>query len=227
MDQEQSIKIRALPRSGEDKGKPSSPVKDAPPAPRRMIIYIGTLAIAALMGLVVNNRPTKRESKALHSKDLSSVRAGSNDKVTKYLQEAQLKSEMLAQTRQIENMNVKKEDLDVEPYALDQTRVYGVQLDQEDTAAKIYEDLHDDFQSVADLSPSDKINARLANRRWTNELERNERVTFVREFIRSAYDKGYEVQLDQNLVVVGVKKINANQKVSIDQVLNKLAKQGL
>lgn len=236
MEQDQGIKIRALPRPGEDKkDKPATPAKptqeasSAPPSSsRRWIIYIGSVGCALLAVLaVLNGAPQKHNGKPVQQKELSSLNSKANDKVSHYMQEAQLKTEMMAHARQMENLKLKKDDLEMEPYALDQTRVYGVQMDQEDTASKLYDDLNGDAPTYADSLPADKINARLANRRWTNELERNERIAFVRGFIKSAYDRGYEVQLDQNLVVVGVKKISAHQKVSIDQVLNKLAKQGL
>lgn len=107
----------------------------------------------------------------------------------------------------------------------DDGRTLGVQLDQENTAERIYEDLYGEKSTYADGTPEERINARLANRKWLNEVERAERLHFVKAFIRQAYDRGFEVELDQNLVVIGVKRIGA-KKVNIDEVLNRLAKQG-
>jgi hypothetical protein len=57
-----------------------------------------------------------------------------------------------------------------------------------------------------------------------NEMERAEKIQFISNFIRSAYDRGYEVEIDANLVVVGVKKINHNKVLDINQVIDRLAK---
>lgn len=233
MDQGTSIKIRTLPRPEKPEGQSSSPVHE--PASRispRALVNVGIVACCAVMTFMVVTTPNGRKAKApapakVHSQDLTSVKAPGtpNDLVAKYLQESQVKTEMLARARQLENLNTRGEVSASSAEEYDPRR-YGVQLDQEDSASKVFEDLHDNDAIPLELLPGDRINARLAKNKWTNELERNERVTFVREFIKSAYAKGYEVQLDQNLVVVGVKKIT-NQKVNIDQVLNKLAKQGM
>ena len=71
---------------------------------------------------------------------------------------------------------------------------------------------------------ADRISAKLANRKWMNEMERAERIQFISSFIRSAYDRGYEVDIDSNLVVVGVRPINRNRVLNIDQVIDRLAK---
>jgi hypothetical protein len=128
----------------------------------------------------------------------------------------------------MENLRVSG-TLDADEFANDEdSRNIGVQFDQEDTASQVYADLNEDSEdNYANETPDDKINSRLATRRWVNELERAERIAFVRNYIRKAYEKGYEVQLDNNLVVVSVKKINKTEKVNIEQVLDKLAQKGL
>jgi hypothetical protein len=228
MDREPSIKIRTLPRPEEVKKAAEPAVEAASPA-SRWFINLGIAGCCAAMAFMFLSKNPPRSSKPkVQSQDLTSVKvqASAEAAVNKYLMESQMKTEMLHRARQLENLNSKADDYDTSYEDGVERQSYGVQFDQEDTASKVFEDLHDNDYQPADLLPGDRINARLAKNKWTNELERRERVTFVREFIKSAYDRGYEVQLDQNLVVVGVKKIG-NQKVSIDQVLNKLAKQGL
>jgi hypothetical protein len=227
MDRESSIKIRTLPRPDEVR-KASEPAVEAASPASRWFIKLGLIVGCASMAFMLLSKNPQSSKSKVQSQDLTSVKipASANAAVNKYLMESQLKTEMLHRARQLENLNSKADDYNTSYEDGVERQSYGVQFDQEDTASKVFEDLHDNDYQPTELLPGDRINARLAKNKWTNELERRERVTFVREFIRSAYDRGYEVQLDQNLVVVGVKKIG-NQKVSIDQVLNKLAKQGL
>lgn len=224
MSQEQSVKIRTLPRSTETKPKETPQAKKP-----RWIIYVGTASCLMLLSVIASThltpkKPTARRATAT----AASTAPRAYDAVNRHLQEAAMKREMLMQTRQIENMKLEGKPLDADLWAgQDSARSYGVQLDQENTIERVYEDLNEDrYEAPGEMLPADRINARLANRRWVNEYERAERVAFVRNFIRSAAERGYEVQLDQNLVVVGVRKISGTQKVNIDQVLNRLAQQG-
>lgn len=236
MDQGTKTKIRTLPRPEKAESAAGHPVEhenhESPWMSPRLLVNLGIVACCAVMAFMFMSKSPKQQFKAakkaaIQSQDLTSVKAPGtpNDIVAKYLQESQLKTEMIKRARQLENMNSRGDASDSGAVDYD-PKNYGVQMDQEDTASKVFDDLHDNDAIPPELLPGDRINARLAKNKWTNELERNERITFVREFIKSAYAKGYEVQLDQNLVVVGVKKIT-NQKVNIDQVLSKLAKQGM
>lgn len=228
MAQDQSIKIRALPRKNE---KPASQTETKPATTSqtpRWIIYVGTTTCAAIAGLFIVSKkaPTKP---AVQQKEMASIQITRGyDSVNKHLQDTYLKHEMMIKARQNENMKVKNDGpMELSEDELDPSRIYGVTLDQENTAERIYEDLNGTARSYADSTPDEKINNRLANRRWVNDLERAERIQFVKNFLRSAYEKGYEVQLDENLKVVGVKKINETRKVNIDQVIDRMAKQGL
>ena len=241
--QEQEIKIRTLPRKNEKvvpSAKSEQPKKQADSS-SRWIIYLGAVSSVALFGLVFTAKtggPTKRAATAVAaapaakaavmSQDLSSVGTAADDLVNRHLQEAAMKREMMEQTRMLENMNVQPVAVDADTYVPPQEeRPLGVQLDEEHTMEEIYKDINGSGAGYADFLPHDRINNRLANRRWVNEQERAERITFVRNFLKAAYDRGYEVQLDQNLVVVGVRRINRTEKLDIDQIIDRLAKQGI
>jgi hypothetical protein len=219
MGKEQEIKIRALPRKNE-KEKEASASKSTGQMPPRWIIYVGTTA--ALFLTVVLLSPVHQEQ------NLASVSFKMNDAVQRYLQDASIKHEAMVRAQEMENMKVHRVEDGESDFALaNNTQNYGVSFDQEDTSDRLYRDLNGVAPAITDTLPEDKINARLANRRWVNEFERRERINFVRNFLKSAYDRGYEVQLDQNLVVVGVKKVNRTQKVNIDQIVDRMARQGL
>jgi hypothetical protein len=235
MSQESSIKIRTLPRANEG-AKQQKPKPQ--PAPR-WIIYVGTTALALLVGAQVYPRLQKQA--VVRTPTSASQQPGqanaahparSYDSVNRHLQESAAKTEMLARVREMENRSAQDANLDMpdEDYTAANDSEHlgqGVTFDSENTAERLYADLNEDaVTGYADTLPGDKINARLANRRWVNELERAERVQFVRNYIRAAAEKGYEVQIDQNLVVVGVRKIQKTNKLSIDQVLQNVAQKG-
>lgn len=238
MGQDGKTQIRTLPRSTEPakktEQKPAAQAQ-APAQPPRWIIYVGSVSVVLLLACL--NFPAVKGG-AEAQRNLSSTAAKapvkaaeparSYDSVNRHLQEAAAKHEMMVRVREMENLRVSG-TLDADEFANDEdSRNIGVQFDQEDTASQVYADLNEDSEdNYANETPDDKINSRLATRRWVNELERAERIAFVRNYIRKAYEKGYEVQLDNNLVVVSVKKINKTEKVNIEQVLDKLAQKGL
>lgn len=233
---DESIKIRTLPRKNE-KSKDHAAPSPAPAAKAvkstspRWIIYVGTTSCLLLAGVLFFDKPTDSKVAAANAQkvqqaEMASTAARRNASVSRHMQESHMHRQLLVQAQQLENAKVKTTDLQADQFALDPARTFGVQFDQEDTADRVYEDLNLNGKSFGDSTPDDKINARLANRRWVNELEKRERITFVRNFIKSAYDRGYEVEINENLVVVGVKRITDTKKLNIDQIMDKLAKRG-
>lgn len=221
----QEIKIRALPR----KAKAQKPQPNGVP---RWIIYVGAsstlLLIAAFLLPTLKVSSLHLATKSVGSMELSS-QIPSSDPVSRHLRESLMRQQMMRGRRQLENMDAKAVSPDETAAMLDSdpNQVYGVQFDSEDTADRLYQELNDRvYRANNDGLPDDRINARLANRKWVNEMEHQDRVLFVRNFIRWAHDRGYDIQLDQNLVVVGAKPITAEQKVDIEQVLTRMAQQG-
>lgn len=227
--QASEIKIRTLPRSA---GKNTSEDKKSQGKAflPRWIIYLGSLSLILLVSSFVLPQHFKAKSKGkpavTHQTDMSSIATSTN--VSRHLQESLMKAQVMRTQQTLDNMNAPVVGKDLTGMMLEENpdRTYGVQLDSEDTADRLFKDLNErNEQNNYENLPDDRINARLANRRWLNQAEREERINFIRQFIRSAYDRGYQVEIDQNLVVVGVKKIT-EQKVSIDQVIDRMAQQG-
>lgn len=234
MAQDDGYQIRTLPRSGDKKKQQAATQKPAPTTPR-WIIYVGTTSAVALAALflaqAVQTKNLLHPAKQVQQHDFASkAQPKANDLVAKHMQDAKMKREMMVKARQMDYLAAKANNLDLDAEEgindVDQSRTYGLQFDQEDTAERVYEDLHGPKAAYAETLPEDKINARLANRRWVNEFEKAERIQFIKNFIRSAYERGYEVEIDSNLVVVGVKKITEQKKLNIDQIIDKIAKQG-
>jgi hypothetical protein len=231
---DESIKIRTLPRKNEkpkDQATPAQAVKASKPTSPRWIIYVGSTSCLLLASVLFFEQPSDPKLVAAAAQkvqqiEMASTAARQNASVSRHMQESHMHRQLMVQAQQLENSKVKTTDLQADQFALDSARSYGVQFDQEDTADRVYEDLNLNAKSFGDSTPDEKINARLANRRWVNELEKRERITFVRNFIKSAFDRGYEVEINENLVVVGVKRITDTKKLNIDQIMDKLAKRG-
>lgn len=234
MGQDNEIKIRVLPRTGEKKAPPRVP---APGRPSRWLIGGLSAAVVILSAALLwhifassdagSRRPARNTAGKL---DLASIQDPTSARISRLMQESQVKQEMLMRGRQIQNLESRgmNRDADVAVYPDGSSdHIYGLQLDQENTSDRLYRDLDDTPVSNDDMLPDQRINARLEKRKWLNQEERARRIEFVRQFIRSAYDKGYEVEIDQNLVVVGVKPITGTRRLNIDQVINKLAQGGL
>jgi len=233
MSQDGSIKIRTLPRQNEPKkSEKTESAKQTAPQPPRWIIYVGTVSVVLLLATLFipagKNSAQRNLSSTTAKVAPAAAKPSASDAVNRHLQDTAAKHEMMVRVREMENMKVSG-NLEADEYATTPEQMnQGVQFDQDDSAERVYADLNEDAQTSYDNElPEDKINARLATRRWVNQLEREERRLFIRNYIRNAYEQGYEVQIDKNLVVVGVKKINKVEKVNIESVLDKLAQQGM
>lgn len=234
------IKIRTLPRGDEVKktnAKPApvpSPVVNPAEAPApSYTLYLGGLSVLIILGVIFGPKngqkiiPAKTESTTL-----ASVQPTAKPKlppnVDKYYNETEIKREMMVHQSEIQNYNFKATAQDTEGgmdyLSAPDDKNLGVSMDTEDPSASVFADLNENNNGVEEMSPADRINARLANRKWINENDRRERVAALAAIIKNAYDQGYELQINQNLVVTGVKRINNNRPININQALDRLAK---
>lgn len=229
------FKIRALPRGDEkvslkppsvqapvaESAHPSDESEDSSSNWTYSVGAIGLLAFIAVL-ILPNSKPKPV------TRETNSVNQRINGEVNKHLQETELKREMMVHQMELENYKFKAAADDrpshPEVWNSPENRVLGVQMDQEDSAAKVFEDLNESKIVFDDNLPNDRINSLLERRKWVNETERAERKQLLANIIRSAYDQGYELVINQDLVVVGVKKISRTKPINIDQVIDRLAK---
>ncbi len=221
------FQIRTLPRGSELK-KPRAPEKKLP----RLIIYVGT-ACVLLLGLMIfvpKSKPVARAPQTF-APQLGKFNAGLRDPVSRHMQDALILQESLARKSETENLELNTveegSDLSSQMVLSPSDSSAGVQLDSENSAEKVFEDLYDQNDQVSESTLADRFNAHLATRKWVNEFERRERMQFMSSFIRAVHEQGYELDIDQNLVVVGVRRRSETRKVNINQVLDRLAKQGI
>lgn len=242
----QETKIRSLPRSNskDSSAKPESTKSNPNPEaqkPARWIIYVGIVSLVLLGMLPFLPKPTQaaksapvaqRRAAAVPRFPVAQSLSRTNEVVSRYMQDAEMKHQMMVRNRELENVqfrnSLNEPDAAADALSLpDNATGMGVQMDADQSAERVYDDLNDSPVTMdGDLLPADRINARLANRKWVGEMERNQRIQFVRNYVRAAYDRGYEVEIDQNLVVVGLRKLNEVRPLTINQVIDRLAKQG-
>lgn len=84
---------------------------------------------------------------------------------------------------------------------------------EDDQAQRIYEDLHGSSKNFdTPLTPKERINAALANKRWLQDYEENQKNEYIRKFIENARSQGYEVELNDQLEVVNIREIPTNKR---------------
>ena len=239
MAQQSDFKIRVLPRKGETAPPAAEPASASgggarslrlrvrPPEISRRTALAATAIVVAVLALSLAWQTPEPTVSATSQK---STRDPMINKISRLVEDTRMRAEVQRQRRQLDNMRSREAagtaDLDVPAPAPEQARSFGVQMDTENTADRLYQELNDRPRAAADNTPDDRINAMLEKNKWLNEQERQERVQYVRNFIKTAYDRGYEVQLDDKLQVVGVRPIQ-NRKVSLDQVIDKVSRQGI
>ena len=221
MGKQADFKIRTLPRK--DEARRPTP---ALPSPRPKWPLVAGVVAALLLLAYALAREVPTPARELSSQQ--PVRDPMLKRLDGYVADVRMKEEILRQRRELENLRTKTPDvpLDLASTAPEVMRPLGVTLDVENTADRLYHELNDRPTLNVDQLPESRINARLEKNKWVNELDRQERIQFIRNFVKSAYDRGYEVDIDQNLVVVGVRPI-MNRTISLEQVIDRVSKQGL
>jgi hypothetical protein len=149
------------------------------------------------------------------------------DLVNRYLQDADARHNMEKKNSEMENKagaHTLGPDAAVMPPEND--RNLGVSLEQENSGEKVYKELYGNQQDRGTITPEDRINMRLKEEQWMAVAERQERKQYIQNFLKDAYDSGYQIDLDENLVVVRVKKVTSRPKQTLDKVLENLARKG-
>lgn len=222
------IQIKTLPRPSDKPAAAGPQAASAHSSESRLFAIFGFVSLAFAIGLVGVWWHSRTEWIKSQSRQIANTAVDPETaSINRSMYNTHMKEEMMKRRLLIENQQTWESRKDHSSYVLPEiSNNYGVQMDQENSAERVYKDLYGDTQKINGVNLDDKVNSLLANRKWLNELDRAERVTFIRNFIRAAYDRGWEVQLDQNLVVTGVRRITEPKQVNIEQVLNKLAQKG-
>lgn len=86
-------------------------------------------------------------------------------------------------------------------------------FEEEDQARRVYEDLNPSTKSFdTPLTPEERINAALANKRWMKDYEEHQKQEYIRAFVENARSQGFEVQINDQLEVVSVKEIPLDKR---------------
>lgn len=209
------LRIKVLPKKQDNKGESKKN-----PLPWVLLGLVGL----SLFALYFINSHTSRPSLSGKLKE-AFQQTPSEKRLTQYLQDAQKKSELQSLKVKVENTKALNEDLPtflpLETEKSDR-RALGVELESDPAMDQVYEDLQLDQSTGQWLSPEQRISARLAERKWLYNYEKEEKKTFIRNFIKAAREAGYDIKIDENLIVTRVKVITSRPKIPLDKVIENL-----
>jgi hypothetical protein len=228
-EKESSLKTKSSPGTAASKAEVIAQKRWAKPKNPmlRNYLIVGAALIAAFAILFNDPRPVEKASASKANK--VKVRPDDNSPealVNRYLQDADARREMAMKNRELEN-RASARPLGADAAVIPENdRQLGVTLDQENSAEKVYKDLYGHQDNHGPVSPEDRISMRLQEDQWLAQTEKQERKQYIQNFLKEAYDAGYAIDLDENLVVVRVKKVTSRPKESLDKVLENLARKG-
>lgn len=187
------------------------------------LLLIGVLALGGLY-LINSQDPAKTNAVA----DPTGLQSPADKKLTQYLQDGQKKAELQSLKVQVENQRaaISTEDLPaflpLEGESIDRRRNFGVELESDQSMDRIYDELYGASPGGKWMSPEERISARLAEKKWLYNYEKEEKKMYIRNFIEAARQAGYEVQINEDLIVTHVRPITSKPKIPLDKVLENL-----
>lgn len=231
-----SFQIKVLPKknAGPSVHSPDSNL-NATPSPKRPrrkrpderatsytpVFVIVAIGLLGLLWMATNKKVNgpNRENASLSAE---------TQKLNRFLQDGQKKMELNELGVTVENSASRSEEL---PAFLpldsegSERRPMGVELEQDPAMENVYNDLYGESRGASIQTPEERINSRLAEKKWVNKFEREEKKMFIRNFISSAREAGYEIELNDDLVVTKVRPITSRPKISLEKVIENLHNQ--
>ncbi len=148
------------------------------------------------------------------------VRDRINRRVTEHLQS-------IDQMKQSEQWRVEQVNRDTAP-SLDQLDLsflnqdfqypaHLANLPPDRRSEAVYRDITSGSAPSADHWPEQRINAQLEHKRWMQDYETRYEAEFVNAFLANAREQGYEIELNDSLEVVDIKRIRRPQPLRFPQ----------
>lgn len=219
------IQIKSLPRTGE-RPPPALPERPSFQIKPNQVI-VGVAAILTTAVFLWDDREPAYNTIPSHPQEERVLEGTPEARVNQFLNEAKMQQRMAMQSRELENKISSKPLGGGDMIIPDSKRPLGVTMDQEGAAEKVYQDIYGpENKNRAPQTPEERINMRIEEERWMSQLERQERKQYVETFLKEAYDAGYAIDLDENLVVVRVRKVTSRPSQTLDQVLENLSRKG-
>lgn len=216
------VQIKSLPRTGEP---PVPEASEAGLQPKHVVI--GAAVLLVLMIYMWDDRNTPKPMRPLGMPARQLEDGTPEARVNQFLAETAMKERMAEQSRDLENRISAKPLNAGDTEVPENKRPLGVTLDQEGAADRVYRDIYGPDRSRTPQTPQERINRMVEENHWMNQLEKQQRKAYVENFLKEAADAGYAIDLDENLVVVRVRKITAKPTKTLDQVLDDLARKGM
>lgn len=188
-----------------------------------LTISLAVVGALALGGLYLINTQSQAPSSASDPAAKRALQDAADQKLTRYLQDSQKKAELQSLKVQMENLRASTTELPaflpLEEGGVDERRVLGVELEPDPSMDRIYDELYGTSPGGKWMTPEERISARLAERKWLYNYEKEEKKMYIRNFIAAAREAGYEVQINEDLIVTHVRPLTSRPKVPLDKVI--------
>lgn len=217
------FKIKVLPKKGEQaavfqvsRSKKSKKKRKQSFPLGLFFLFIAGVAVIGLYWVNMRGAPqSSNQASRLEDQRLS-----------RYLQDAQKKSELQSLEVEVENQSTSTDELPtfmpLDTEDVPEARRLGVELESDPSMERIYDELYGSSPGGKWLTPEERMSARLAERKWLYEFEKEERKMYIRNFIEAAKVAGYEIQINEDLIVTSVRPITSRPKIPLDKVLENI-----
>ncbi len=187
------------------------------------MIFVTVAAALLLVVVFQSEEPKQPQNKPAktHSGLLAQAPTAKslNDQINKHLHDLELKKNLNKMNAQIEWEDSYSE-LSATDSAEQEALPKHLDANVYDPASKVYEDLNPNEKGIRTVLPSERIQSKIANRRWVKEYDHEMRREYVYAFIDNMRRDGYEVRINENLEVVNVLKLRTPSS-SVDQAIEK------
>lgn len=178
-----------------------------------LVVLLLLLGAVGLVFLAPSKKSMQKNTHVAQGSAESTINEASLTRVNRYMQLAGKAIEVQAEKTDIEN---KLSTVAIDKDMIEQSSQLpvagdlGLLFSQEDYAQKIANDLKvSDPHSEVDFPnlPEDRLNQKIKLRQWVREYDQDYKRRYVDAFIENARKGGFAVQLNDDLQVIGVKRI--------------------
>jgi hypothetical protein len=193
------------------------------------LVYVIGASVGCVFVMVLNFSPgifenSKSDQVKAPSAD-QSLNKRANAMINKNLQSDQSLLEFRARKVESENAQVlqKQSNLDFDPSVMSERQYEVIDPSVRDGSDDIYEEIFGD-EAIYDnhLNPSERIEAKLLKMKMLEEYDYQQKLAYIEAFIKNAYEEGYQVEINDELEVVRIKKITTDEPYRGTATLDKL-----
>ncbi|NQZ00033.1 MAG: hypothetical protein HRT45_05110 [Bdellovibrionales bacterium] len=114
-------------------------------------------------------------------------------------------------------------DNNFDPDVLSEKRYEMIDPRVHDGSSEVYEDIFGSGNVYdSHMNPSDRIEAKIHRMKVLDRYDYQQKLAFIETFVQNAYEQGYQVEINEDLEVTEVKRINNKEPYRGTATLDKL-----